>query len=197
MTEYHATDETRERAALYALGLLDGEEKRAFERDLQGGSPACRAELERFRQVVGDLGFLVRPVAPRAGLRAELLARVYAEAGEPAPSAPGPDLLFVRASEGVWQEVCAGVTAKVLFEDQAGARVTALVRMEPGSRYAPHRHTQAEELYVLDGTCLCGGQLLKTGDYHRAAADTVHSDTSTLTGCLVLLIASKHNQPLE
>lgn len=190
MSKPHQTDDVRERAVLYALGALDGEDKRAFERELEAGSMACRAELESFRQVVGDLGFSVQPVAPKAGLRERLLARVSAQSGE-------ADLFFLRSSEGLWQEVGAGVTAKVLFEDPVGGRVTALIRMAPGSRYAPHRHAQAEELYVIDGTCLCGGQLLKTGDYHRAAAETVHSDTSTTTGCLALVIASKHNQVLE
>jgi len=55
--------------------------------------------------------------------------------------------------------------------DSAQQRVTALVRMEPGS--------QSEELYVLEGSCDCGGRLLRQGDYHRAEAGSIHLDTHT------------------
>ncbi len=72
----------------------------------------------------------------------------------------------------------------------------ALVCMAAGTRYAPHRHEQAEEVYVLEGSCLCGGRLLRVGDYHRAEGATVHTDTSTEEGCLMLAIFSPHNQIL-
>ncbi len=84
----------------------------------------------------------------------------------------------------------------MLFSDPVTARTTALVSMAAGTRYAPHRHEQAEEVYVLEGSCLCGGRLLRVGDYHRAEAATVHTDISTEEGCLMLAIFSPHNQML-
>jgi quercetin dioxygenase-like cupin family protein len=68
--------------------------------------------------------------------------------------------------------------------------------MEPGSRYGNHRHTQTEELYVLEGSCYCGGRLLGPGDYHRAEAGSIHLDTHTEEGSLMLMIASVQNEML-
>lgn len=40
--------------------------------------------------------------------------------------------------------------------DNKQYRMTALIRMEPNTTYAAHRHTASEELYVLEGTYFCG-----------------------------------------
>jgi hypothetical protein len=50
---------------------------------------------------------------------------------------------------------------------------------------------------ALEGTCLIGGQLLQQGDYHRAEIGTVHHETSTEDGCLMLIIFSPNNELLE
>ena len=131
------------------------------------------------------------PHVPRASLKERLMARVEGHTDVRLNSLKG--LIFVKASEGVWQEMASGVSTKVLFFDQNSRRATALVRMAPGSTYAPHRHAEAEEFYVLEGGCFCGGRELKAGDYHRAEANTEHDDTSSNEGCLLLVISSPHN----
>jgi quercetin dioxygenase-like cupin family protein len=110
---------------------------------------------------------------------------------------PGKELTFITAAEGVWREIAPGVKAKVLALDMVSRRVTTLLRIAPGTSYAPHRHTEAEELFVLEGGCLCGGRELKVGDYHRAEAGTEHHDTSSDDGCLLLVISSPQNEMLQ
>lgn len=110
---------------------------------------------------------------------------------------PTKGLTFIRASEGAWRELAPGVTAKILSFDPVSRRVTSLLRFAPGTGYAPHRHAETEELFVLEGGCLCGGRELKVGDYHRAEAGTVHGDTSTDDGCLLLVISSPQNEILR
>lgn len=109
----------------------------------------------------------------------------------------GKGLSFITAAEGVWREIEPGVKAKVLSFDMVSRRVTTLLRIAPGSSYAPHRHTEAEELFVLEGGCLCGGRELKAGDYHRAEAGTEHHDTSSDDGCVLLVISSPQNEMLH
>lgn len=109
----------------------------------------------------------------------------------------GEGLTFITAAEGVWREIEPGVKAKVLSLDMVSRRVTTLLRIAPGISYAPHRHTEAEELFVLEGGCLCGGRELKVGDYHRAEAGTEHHDTSSDDGCLLLVISSPQNELLQ
>jgi quercetin dioxygenase-like cupin family protein len=109
----------------------------------------------------------------------------------------GKGLTFIKAAEGVWREIAPGVKAKVLSFDMVSRRATTLLRIAPGTSYAPHRHTEMEELFVLEGGCLCGGRELKVGDYHRAEAGTEHHDTSSNDGCLLLVISSPQNEMLS
>src|SRR5262245_61716604 len=107
-----------------------------------------------------------------------------------------PGFAYIFAHEGQWNQIGTGIFAKVLNMDRDRQRVTALVRMEPGSRYDNHRHTRTEELVVIEGSCYCGGKLLQKGDYHRAEAGSVHLDTGTDDGSLMLIITSVQNEML-
>ena len=113
----------------------------------------------------------------------------------PRPSAEG--LTFVKASEGTWRGIAPGVMVKLLSFDPMSRRTTTLLRFAPGTRYAPHRHTAVEELYVLEGGCSIAGREMAVGDYHRAEAGTEHHDTSTDDGCLLLVISSPQNETLR
>lgn len=233
MTEARLPQELEEQAALYALGILEPDDRRAFTIRLQGESlplrhastayrgvveamasavapvtprPALRERLvnqiadevvretSQFENVANTLAMNAVSVMPRASLRERLLARV--EGHTDVQLDPLKGLTFVKASEGTWHEIAPGVSAKALFFDPIFRRATALVRMAPGSSYAPHRHAEAEELYVLEGGCFCGGRELKAGDYHRAEAETEHHDTSSDEGCLLLVISSPQNEML-
>ena len=190
-----------EQAALYALGALEGDEKETFERLVTEGCTTCRT-VEEFQNVANQIGTSVPPVTPPPHLRQKLLDRLNRErSGSPAssPSSPpsDPGFTFVHSGQGEWQVFGEGMWLKILYADQTNGRATALVRMAPGTHYAPHRHKEAEEFYVLEGTCLCGGRLLHAGDYHRAETDSVHYETSTVDGCLMLVIASPHNEILD
>ena len=163
------------------------------ERLLAHLSTEADRETQSFDGIAGSLGFAVTPMRPPAGLR----DRVLHTLGPQRHRAPHTSMLtFVRSGEGQWQPLADGVTAKILHFDPISQRATALVRMAPGARYAPHRHAEAEELYVLEGGCFCGGQELFAGDYHRAEAGTEHHDTSSDDGCLLLVISSPHNEML-
>jgi len=105
-------------------------------------------------------------------------------------------LTFIKAVEGVWRELAPGVTAKVLSFDTVSRRATTLLRIAPGTSYAPHRHTEMEELFVLEGGCRVAGREMTAGDYHRAEAGTEHHDTSSDDGCLLLIISSPQNEML-
>ncbi|MDF0667658.1 MAG: cupin domain-containing protein [Nitrospira sp.] len=110
---------------------------------------------------------------------------------------PTKGLTFIRASEGTWRRIAPGVTAKLLSFDPTSRRATTVLRFAPGTSYAPHRHTAVEELYVLGGGCSIAGREMTVGDYHRAEAGTVHHDTSTDEGCLLLVISSPQNEMLS
>lgn len=197
MTQPRSPEHRQELAALHALHALDGEEARAFARHLQdegAEAQASRAEVGGFVQAAGDLGLLTPPVLPSPQLRNHLFARI---AKEPQQSIPGPEsFVFLKAAQGEWVAVMPGMTVKVLFADPENGRTTSLVRMAAGTHYAAHRHAAAEEVYVLQGGCVCAGQPLLPGDYHRAAGGSVHIDTHPNDGCLLLVISSPKNEML-
>ena len=112
----------------------------------------------------------------------------------PRPASDG--LTFVKASEGTWRGIAPGVMAKLLSFDPVSRRTTTILRFSPGTRYAPHRHTAVEELYVLEGGCSIAGRAMSVGDYHRAESGTIHHETSTDDGCLLLAISSPQNEIL-
>jgi hypothetical protein len=82
-----ATEETREQAALYALGALSQIEARAFDVHIREGCSACETELHGFDGVVGVLGLYPEPASPPIYLRDLLVARIEKET---APAAPAP-----------------------------------------------------------------------------------------------------------
>jgi hypothetical protein len=110
---------------------------------------------------------------------------------------PTKGLTFIKASEGTWRGIAPGVMAKLLSFDPISGRTTTVLRFAPGTSYAPHRHTAVEELYVLEGGCRIAGREMRVGDYHRAEIGTVHHDTSTDEGCLLLVTSSPQNEMLR
>jgi anti-sigma factor ChrR (cupin superfamily) len=207
MRHPRSTDETLELATLYTLGALPPEPAAAFEAHLAEGCPACEGEVKAFAVVVGQLGHIVTPQRPRAEVRSRLLARLRSDAGpdaqrgersEATASPAHPDWTIVRATEGVWEPWgMAGLLVKRLFRDPTAQRFTALVRMAAGARYPSHRHTDTEELYLLEGDLAVGGQSLRAGDYCAATAGTVHGSSYSEQGCRFLLMASERDEVIE
>ena len=113
------TDEVRDAASLYSLGLLDTEEAERFEAHLNA-CPVCKSELRACNEVLADVALSTPAVRPRPRLKEELLRRAFKPAG------------LVRAGEGEWQATpFPGVEVKRLFVDPATQNVTSLVRLGP------------------------------------------------------------------
>ncbi|MGE3153855.1 MAG: cupin domain-containing protein [Nitrospiraceae bacterium] len=188
-------DDRQDQAPLLALNALDGQELSEFERlieDEGADAQTARAEVAEFRQTAARLATLIDPVPPPTDLRAKLMTRIQAEPQREASA--GREFTYIRASEGTWLDVSAGTKMKVLYNDPVTQRTTALVRFAPGTRHTPHRHAAVEELFVLEGGCVCEGQALFPGDYHRSAAGSLHRETSTDDGCLLLITFSPFNE---
>lgn len=195
MTDHsgHPDSTVEAQAALYALGALGDVETKQFEHTLDRASGAIHGLVGAFHAVSAELAFAGAAMVPPASLKERLLARIAAEPQEALAAQP---FMFVRASEREWREVEPGVSIKVLFYDSAGHRVTTLMRLASGARFAAHRHTQVEEFYVLEGSCVCAGAQLQAGDYHRAEPASIHPITYSEHGCLALVMSSSNNEPI-
>jgi anti-sigma factor ChrR (cupin superfamily) len=209
MSHTTVDEESAGRAALYALGALEGDEAREFEEHVATGCAACEAELREFEAVAGNLGLAAPEAAPPAGVRARLLARISADGGESGPDGArgdGPNLLrdaapgflVVRAGEGLWRPTDdAGVSFKLLFADRERGTITTLVRMEPNSRIRSHRHLGVEQCLVLEGDVRSGAIGMKAGDFNCSLPGSVHEELFSDGGALLLLVSPEHYEPLD
>ncbi len=110
---------------------------------------------------------------------ARLKARITAEL-EQEPPQQG---LFttIRETEGDWIEI------KILQRDAERNLDTYLMRLQPGGSVPQHDHAADELCYVVAGDIAFGDISLATGDYHFAAAGSVHGAASSVNGALLLL----------
>lgn len=176
-----------ERAEFFALNTLDSEELAQFEAHLSSGCLLCKARVRETEEMLAQLPTSLEPLTAPDSVKAQVFEQIDKDK---------PGYYFVHAAEGEWREIEPGVFTKLLSIDAGRQRVTALVRMERGSRSTNHRHLQTEEILVLEGSCYCGGRLMQKGDYHRAEAGSIHLDTHTDEGSLMLIITSTQNETL-
>ncbi len=212
MTGSHeqATVDTCEWAALHSLGALTHSERSAYEQHIAAGCAVCSAELESFEKVASDLNLAASSVQPPPALRERLLDQISAaDEAETAEDAAGADalpkgilfdeggVLISRSTEMTWEPApLPGIFSKLLFNDVNRQYVTQIVRMDPGTTYPSHRHSQVEELYLLEGDLFVEGQKMGPGDYCRGEPDSVHGEVSTAAGALFLVLSSPQDEIL-
>jgi anti-sigma factor ChrR (cupin superfamily) len=194
----NSNEQMQELAALYALGALTQHEARAMEGYLAESHSGLAEELAAFEIIAAHLALAAPEQAPPPKLRQDLLAVIAqemlptVEKEKPLPMALPQTLSQVfslRASEGEWQEIGAGMLVKTLFVDSLRGTMTSLVRMLPGTALPPHKHLGNEQFYVLEGDCTVHGAQLGPGDFHCAATGSIHESTYTVDGTTLLLIA--------
>jgi hypothetical protein len=166
-------------AAAYALGILRGAPRAAFEARLSS-ELALQAKIKLWQENFIAVDLAAGRQAPPAGLFDKILDAI--DAGE--TELPGTQTR--RAGTGAWTEMSPGVTYTVLFEDPVAKRRSILVRALPGSNYGSHFHGEGhEECLVLEGDLIMGDLKLLAGDFHFAAKGSSHPAATTMSGCLL------------
>lgn len=203
--EHHLIGDPEELAALYVAGAMAQEESREFEKHLEAGCRRCAAVVKRFDCVVDELAPNIESVASGDRVRDLLMARIEKIREEDSPqevSNPqvwkswpadecAADLFVRRAPDRIWESTgIEGIEVQRLFNDSRENRMTALVRMAPGTSYPAHVHNGPEECYVLQGDLRVDDQVLCAGDYERRAPTSRHGIQSTKDGCLLLIVSS-------
>jgi anti-sigma factor ChrR (cupin superfamily) len=173
-------DDVQGLALADAIGALDADELRELEARLAALPADARVEVAHLYDAAVEIASTTLAEPPSPDVRAALLARIAA-----------PSNHTVMAGDGEWvQTPVPGVRMKILALDRARNRVTMLVRGEPGATYPAHRHTGPEECYVIKGSVIVEGRLLRAGDFHHAEGESDHEALHTDEGVEVLLVAS-------
>jgi anti-sigma factor ChrR (cupin superfamily) len=197
MATKYSRKKIQELTSSYALGALEDRETELFKRLLGEDPSSSEKELKGFEEVVELLGFSAPSVTPPSGLKDRLLRRIREKAITKEKVKEREGFLYVRSQEGEWKDIAEGVSLKPLFYDPIRQYATALVRMSAKTHFPNHRHTEAEECYVIEGAIEMGGQLFRKGDYIRAEAGSIHEGIYSESGCTLLILSSQRNEVLE
>jgi quercetin dioxygenase-like cupin family protein len=173
-------DDIQALALADAIGALDADERRDLETRLATLPPSDRAEVAHLYDASVEIAASASGEVPSAGVRDALLARVAA-----------PPNHTMTSTDGAWVESpVPGAQMKILAIDRARNRVTMLLKGAPGTRFPAHRHSGPEECYVISGSLVVEGRVLRAGDFHHAEGESDHGEIWTDEGVEVLVVAS-------
>ncbi len=191
----------QEQAALYALGALTPREAERFRSELAVDA-SLEFDAEAYETVVNELALSASAVAPSAGLREQLMARIAATLQEHSAKAKAvisneAAAFVMRFDEGHWKPFAPHVSCKILHRDPISKMVTSLVRLEPGGYLPRHRHLGFEQTLVVSGDCIVNGQTFYAGDFRTAENGTLDTEVTTQFGTTILMIAPEHLEILD
>ena len=85
---------------------------------------------------------------------------------------------------------------KISYSRENGGQGTYVLKMDPGAKSLPHKHTGFEEFLILDGELTdLDGKIFKKNDFISFEPGSKHS-SHTINGCLVLVFMRGINKPL-
>ncbi len=165
-------------AAEFALGTLDAAERGRL-RDAMSRDPGLDRLVQSWEARLAPLSDALPAVEPPADLLPRIESRIF--------GAAMPGTVPLRAAEGTWQPMAAGVEAKILWQNAALGRQSLLIRVGPGATYESHHHADDEECLVLEGDLSFADHHLQAGDYHLARKGGTHPPASSKAGCLLYI----------
>ncbi|MBY0588567.1 cupin domain-containing protein [bacterium] len=181
MTE-RTPDQLAEIALLALVGGLPADEAREWEHLLLLNDPATLAAANRAEEAIRALTDSVQAISPSPRVREDLLSRVKQYQHEVQT--------IVRATPTSWQATgIAGIAIRRLGVDRFQKRETFLLRFAPGAVLPDHPHHQREECLVLEGRIQTRGLELNVGDYLTLEGGTMHGESVSPEGCVVLITA--------
>jgi anti-sigma factor ChrR (cupin superfamily) len=163
-----------------AAGALDPDEQRELQARVAVLPPDAQRQVARLY----DATLIVAAAADQARPSPQVRSRLLASLDAPAKYTLGAD-------EGEWMAPgLPGIRVKILAVDRQRGLMTMLLRAEAGARYPAHHHSAPEECYVISGSVVIGGRVLRAGDFHHADADSDHGEISTTDGAEVLIVGA-------
>jgi quercetin dioxygenase-like cupin family protein len=163
-----------------SVGALDAEERVELQARLDGLTAEQRSEIARLYQAAAAIALSLPPLEPPAHVRDRLRAAIRK-----------PIRYTVWAADSEWIDTgLPGVRARVLSVDQARSLVTLVIRAEPGAVYPAHKHHGPEECFVISGSVVIDGRVLRAGDFHHADEDSDHGEITTTDGAEVLIVGA-------
>ncbi len=163
-----------------SIGALDPDERLELAARLAELSPEDRGQVGQLYEAAAAVAATLEVLEPRAGVRERVLAATRR-----------PTRYTMWSAEAEWSETgLPGIRARVLAVDRVRSLATLLILAEPGAVYPSHKHHGPEECYVVRGSIVIDGRVLRAGDFHHADEDSDHGDITTTEGAEVLLVGA-------
>ncbi len=164
-----------------SVGALDSDEQVELQARLNALTPKQRSEVARLYDAATAVALSVPPSEPPAHARERLLG-----------AARKPTTYTMWAADAAaWIDTgVSGIRARVLAVDKTRSLVTLMIRAEPGAVYPSHKHHGPEECFVISGSVVIDGRVLRAGDFHHADEDSEHGEITTTEGAEVLLVGA-------
>jgi 2,4'-dihydroxyacetophenone dioxygenase len=86
--------------------------------------------------------------------------------------------VLVRSDDLAWMPLGPGTSYKLLHVRKETGVWSALLKMEPGARFAPHKHLGAADFYVLKGALEYRAGIARQGDYGYEPLGVEHGATT-------------------
>ena len=163
-----------------SIGALDRDERLELEARLTELSPEEQAQVARLYETAMTVAAAADALEPPAHVRERVLAATRT-----------PTRYTVSGGDADWSESgIPGLRVKVLAVDKVRSLATLLIRAEPGAVYPSHKHHGPEECFVLRGSIVIDGRVLRAGDFHHADEDSDHGEITTTEGAEVLVVGA-------
>jgi anti-sigma factor ChrR (cupin superfamily) len=163
-----------------SVGALDADERVELKARLAELSAEDLTRVAHLYEVTTAIAASAAPATPPAYLRQRVLAATRT-----------PTRYTVWGAANDWFETgLPGIRAKVLAVDKVRSLATLLIRAEPGAVYPTHKHHGPEECFVVTGSIVIDGHILRAGDFHHADEDSEHGEITTTEGAEVLLVGA-------
>ena len=163
-----------------SVGALDPDEQVELQARLDTLTLEQRSEVARLYDAATAVALSLPPSEPPPRARERLLA-----------AARTPSTYTVWAADAAWTDTgLPGIRARVLAVDKMRSLVTLVIRAEPGAVYPSHKHHGPEECFVISGSVVIDGRVLRAGDFHHADEDSDHGEITTTEGAEVLLVGA-------
>lgn len=89
-----------------------------------------------------------------------------------------PQDILIDGEQLQWQSLGPGTWVKVFRVSPETGAWSALIKMEPGARFAPHKHLGAADFYVIKGALEYRAGVARTGYYGYEPLGVEHGATT-------------------
>ena len=173
-------DDVEALALADSVGALDADERLKLDARVAQLPPEEQAQVARLYETATALATTVDVLDPPARVRDRVLA-----------AARAPRRYTVWGSDADWSDTpLPGIRVKVLAVDEVRSLATLLIRADRGAVYPSHRHHGPEECFVVSGSIVIDGRVLRAGDFHHADEDSDHGEITTTEGADVLVVGA-------